>query len=104
MASRWAIPAVCEKTQDVVSASEVETQFRKKVIRVRKQDSAYVYFILESYEGIVSYSTLAHQTGDPHRDLELRYSVSFQSEVEELLRTLSNELGDSLHELGAHGS
>jgi hypothetical protein len=73
-----------------------ETSFQRKVIRVRKQDSAYVYFIMESYEGIVSYSTLPNGTGDAHRDLELRYSRHFADEVEEMLQTLSNELGDSI--------
>jgi hypothetical protein len=64
-------------------------------IRVRKEDSAFVYFILESYEGITSYSTLDFKVGDPHRDLELRIAPDFLGEVEELLK----ELGDMVYEL-----
>jgi len=66
-----------------------------KNIRVRKEDSAYVYFILESYEGIASYSTLAHRPEDPHRDLELRIPPDFLTEVDELLRSL----GEMIYEL-----
>jgi hypothetical protein len=66
-----------------------------KTIRVRKEDSAYVYFILESHEGIVSYSTLPHRTGEAHRDLELTIPESFVPEVDRLLK----RLGDLVYEL-----
>ena len=66
-----------------------------KKIRVRKEDSAFVYFILESYEGITSYSTLEFKQGDPHRDLELRTPPDFVTEVDELLQ----RLGDMIYEL-----
>ena len=68
------------------------TQSVVKQIRVRKEDSAFVYFILESYEGITSYSTLEHRPGDPHRDLELRIPVDFVDEVEELLKTFGDQI------------
>jgi hypothetical protein len=71
------------------------TQSIYKKIRVRKGDSAFVYFILESYEGITSYSTLDHKVGDPHRDLELRVAPDFIDEVQELLK----ELGEMIYEL-----
>lgn len=62
----------------------------KKVIRVKKEDSAYVYFIFESYEGITSYSTLDFKVGDPFRDLELRIPPDFVTEVEELLASMGD--------------
>lgn len=61
----------------------------KKVIRVKKEDSAFVYFILESYEGIASYSTLPHSQGDLFRDLELRIPPDFEEEVNALLIELA---------------
>ena len=64
-------------------------------IRVKKEDSAYVYFILESYEGITSYSTLPFQQGDAFRDLELRIPPDFVAEVEDLL----NQLGELVYEI-----
>jgi hypothetical protein len=66
-----------------------------RTIRVRKEDSAFVYFILESYEGITSYSTLHHKVGDASRDLELRIAPDFLNEVNELLTSL----GEMVYEL-----
>jgi hypothetical protein len=66
-----------------------------RTIRVRKEDSAFVYFILESYEGLTSYSTLDFKLGDAHRDLELRIAPDFISEVDELLEGL----GEMVYEL-----
>jgi hypothetical protein len=67
----------------------------KKKIRVKKEDSAFVYFILESYEGIASYSTLDFKVGDPYRDLELRIPADFLNEVDDLLK----QFGDMVYEL-----
>jgi hypothetical protein len=66
-----------------------------KKIRVRKEDSAFVYFILESYEGIAITSTLEFKPGDAHRDLELRVAPDFENEVEGLMK----ELGEMVYEL-----
>jgi hypothetical protein len=67
----------------------------RKKVRVKKEDSAFVYFILESYEGITSYSTLNFKQGDPHRDLELRIPPDFVEEVDQLLKTL----GEMVYEI-----
>ncbi|MCM2322183.1 MAG: DUF4911 domain-containing protein [Oligoflexia bacterium] len=61
-----------------------------KRIRVKKEDSAFVYFLLESYEGIASYSTLDFKPGEPYRDLELRIPPDFEAEVESLLASLGD--------------
>lgn len=60
----------------------------KKIIRVRKEDSAFVYFILESYEGITSYSTLDFKQGEAFRDLELRIPADFLEETNYLIELL----------------
>lgn len=67
----------------------------RKKIRVKKGDSAFVYYILESYEGITSYSTLGFNRGDAHRDLELRIPPDFLTEVEDLL----SQFGDLIYEI-----
>lgn len=67
----------------------------RRKIRVKKEDSAYVYFILESYEGIASYSTLEFKQGDAYRDLELRITPDFIKEVDELLK----RFGDLVYEI-----
>ena len=65
-------------------------RFQKLNIRTPKDQSAFVYFIMESMEGVVSYSTLPNQIGDPNRDLELRFAPEFESEVRELLTDLGS--------------
>ena len=66
-----------------------------KNIRVKKEDSVFVYWVLEAHEGVVSYSTLPHVQGDAHRDLELRYSDSMKEELGRLIESL----GDLVYEL-----
>lgn len=61
-------------------------------IRVRKEDSVFVYNILESYEGITSYSTLEFKPGDASRDLELRIPPDFTEEVGRLLLRLKDKV------------
>ncbi len=59
-----------------------------RVIRVKKEDAAFVYFILESHEGALSYSTLPGEAAQAHRDLELRIPPGMETEVERILESL----------------
>jgi hypothetical protein len=88
--------SLAESTVMKTPSDRAATALRRR-IRVRKEDSAFVYFILESYEGITSYSTLEYRTGDAHRDLELTIPVDFLTEVDRLLK----RLGDLVYELDA---
>jgi hypothetical protein len=76
-----------------VAVGQKHSVFR--TVRVKKEDSAFIYFILESYEGIASYSTLEFKTGDSFRDLELRIPPDYLAEVEELLKSF----GDLIYEI-----
>ena len=63
-----------------------ETRFepsesRQMRIRVNTGESAFVYSIMESYEGTVSYSTIDPVSGACYRDLELRVPTGFLEEV-----------------------
>ncbi len=71
----------------------------KRRIRVRKEDSAYIYCILEASEGIAAYSTLPHKAGELHRDLELQIPVAFLTDVERLISHLRSE-GCEVYDLG----
>lgn len=57
-------------------------------IRVQKEDSVFVYAIMESHEGVISYSTLEHPPGALHRDLELTIPWSLREEAEKILDDL----------------
>jgi hypothetical protein len=76
-------------------AGKPAVRFLSKRVRVRKEDSAFIYFILESQEGVVAYSTLEHEPGDPHRDLEIFIPPDFREEAERVLASL----GGMIYEL-----
>ena len=67
------------------------TQLFRKIIRVPKEESAFTYFQLEANEGLAFYSTLPHQIGDTHRDLEILGTLSTQPELEHLIQTLASK-------------
>lgn len=68
----------------------------KKIIRVNRADSAFVYAILESLEGFSSYSTLdppADETfASNYRDLELHIPTTFEAEMNEILEGLQRKI------------
>ncbi len=66
-------------------------------IRVKKEESAFVYCILEASEGITSYSTLDYPPGAAYRDLELQVPLDFEEDVERVL----SQLGDLVYDLDA---
>lgn len=73
------------------------TRSLRRRIRVAKEESVFLYNILESHEGIVAYSTLPHRAGDLHRDLELYIPPDFEAETDALLRNL----GELVYEIPA---
>ena len=68
-------------------------------IRVSKEDSATVYFLVESYEGIATVSTLPHQPGDRHRDLQFWVPDAQRQEFDRLMARLHDELPDGMKEI-----
>lgn len=68
-------------------------------IRVRSDDSAFVYSVFEASEGVCAYSTLPHSPGDRHRDLELVIPAGQLPEAERILKNLAERLAGELYEL-----
>lgn len=62
------------------------------VLRVKKEDSAYLYQILESYEGLTSFSTLFESKSIPYRDVILHIAPNSRKEVERLVMALKEEI------------
>ena len=70
-------------------------QSLRRKFRSKKEDSAFIYFVLEAQEGVASYSTLPFAKGDAHRDLELRFTQDFAADVQAVVE----QLGDRIYEL-----
>jgi hypothetical protein len=78
---------------DASPTAKIQSTRRK--IRVRREDSVFVYWVLESHEGAVAYSTLEHKAGDPHRDLMIFVPPGQEAAADFALRSL----GDLIYEL-----
>lgn len=72
------------------AASPIERSFTRRVIRVKKEESAFFYFILESYEGMVSYSTLDFKQGQKEICLELRVPYGFLADIQGILERIGD--------------
>lgn len=68
-------------------------------IRVRSEDSAFVYAVLEASEGVCAYSTLPNRPGDRHRDLELVVPMGQSAEVDRVLADLQIQLAGEFYVL-----
>lgn len=62
------------------------------ILRVAKEDSVFLYQLLEGYEGLSSYSTLPHENGAGFRDIELIFPPSQASAVNDLVKILQKEI------------
>lgn len=62
------------------------------IIRVPKEESAFVYFTLESNEGLSFYSTLQDSLGEGFRDIAIKTHVSLEAELDHLIETLGLEI------------
>lgn len=60
-------------------------QLRELTVRVRKKDSSFLYFMLESNEGIAFYSTLDESLDVFHRDIEICATPEFSAQVDNLI-------------------
>ena len=64
------------------------THAHKIFIRTKKEDSAFVYNVLEAHEGIAAYTTLPFRAQDPFRDLELLVTEELKEDLKALLLDL----------------
>ena len=63
----------------------------KKIIRVPKEGSSFLYFLLEAHEGLCFYSTIDPGKGLPFRDLELVGPLEFKEATEHLLERFKGQ-------------
>lgn len=56
------------------------------IVRVPKQNSVDIYFILESNEGLCFYSTLEESEGTSYRDINVQGSVAYFDQAYAILQ------------------
>lgn len=62
------------------------------VLKSAKNDSSFIYFTLESNEGIAFYSTLEHVLGDQHRLIECYTPIELRAEFENIVQSLKEKI------------
>ena len=67
-------------------------QLLKMIIRVPKHEASFVYFTLESNEGLCFYSTLSNSLGQPYRDIEINLTESLREEFLTVFNFLSQKI------------
>lgn len=58
------------------------------IVRLPKEDSAFLYFLLEANEGLCFYSTLNHETGQSYREVDIKGTIEFKDEILRILNRL----------------
>ena len=60
-------------------------------VRLNKEDSAFLYFQLESNDGLCFYSTLPYEPHTQYRDIDLKGDILLKAEVQHLLDECSKK-------------
>ncbi len=67
-------------------------QLFKSTIRVPKEHSVFLYFIIEALEGICFFSTLDFEKGQTYRDIEFSGSIECYEDFQNILKKLAQEI------------
>lgn len=65
---------------------------KKIIVRTSKEYSVFIYFLMESLEGVTAYTTIMHSAGDLHRDLLLTVPECFLGELLEFIGDCGKEV------------
>lgn len=65
---------------------------RHMILRVPKDQTAFLYFQLESNEGLAFYSTLDQSLREPYRDVELFSPIGLKPELDHFLEAIENQV------------
>ena len=62
----------------------------ERTVRILKKDSAFLYAVLESLEGMAAYTTVAEAPGTC--DVQLLIPQGFESEMNDVIQSLGNKM------------
>ena len=63
-----------------------------KILRVTKEDSAFLYQLLEGYEGLACHSTLTTEKNLGYRDIEIQVVAGLEEEFELVLGLIQKSI------------
>lgn len=66
--------------------------YKQLILRANKEDTAFLYFILEANEGISFYSTLEELPGGNLRDVVVTYPILLEKEFLIMLNSLRKDI------------
>ena len=69
-----------------------ESRLNRFIIRVSKNDAAFIYFQFEANEGLCFFSTMAESLSQPYRDIQVLSPLSVSNEINHLLDYLGQEI------------
>ena len=73
-------------------SKEQHTKSKNLCIRVAKENAIFLYQLLESYEGIMNYSTLPASKGSAYRDIAIYSPLEMCQEREEALYSIQESI------------
>lgn len=59
------------------------------LLEMPKEDSSFIYFILEAMDNLCFYSTIQHEVGDPTRKVEITCPIESQDTLKKVLKHLA---------------
>lgn len=62
------------------------------ILRIPKEDAAYLYQLLESYEGLTNHSTVNLEKNSAIREVKLHFAPDLKAELLEVLSRICLEL------------
>lgn len=62
------------------------------LIRIQKKDAAYLYQLLESYEGLTNHTTMPAAEGTLYREIRLHKSPEQNEALRRMLQNVSQEI------------
>ena len=71
---------------------ETTQELCRFLLKMPKNQSFFLYFLLESHDNLCFYSTLPHQEGDMYRMMEIFSTVEFLDDLNRLWSYLEDEL------------
>lgn len=62
------------------------------ILRVPKDESAHLYRLLESYEGVAGFSTLPTEKNFPWRDIQIHWAPDLLTELRQAVKNIRQDI------------